>query len=141
MCIRDSDLVNGMFVGFYSIALFLDLQVLEILYFILLIGFCKYSLDSNKEKARFGLIESIYRWKQDQESDAMQEVQDRDPTGSDVLVPQGPLVAGAMAAESASALEAESGVTTAPARGTQRAGNTIGSAAAYAANQYARKAS
>ncbi len=137
------DLVNGMFVGFYCIALFLDLQVLEILYFILLIGFCKYSLESKKEKARFGLIESIYRWKQDQESDAMQEVQDRDPTGSDVLVPQGPLVAGAMAAESATAsvLEAESGVTTAPARGTQRAGNTIGSAAAYAANQYARKAS
>ncbi len=58
------DMLNGLFVAFYCVAFFLDLMVLEILYFVFLVGYCKYALDRSKRKRGRGLIASIYRWKQ-----------------------------------------------------------------------------
>ena len=55
------DLINGLFISFYCVALFLDLMLLEITYFIFLIGYCKYSLDRPVKVMNFSLIDSIYR--------------------------------------------------------------------------------
>jgi len=52
-------------IAFYCVALFLDLMIIEITYFVFLVTACKYSLDRAKEAPTYGLIDSIYRWRQD----------------------------------------------------------------------------
>jgi len=59
------DLINALIIAFYCVALFLDLMIIEITYFVFLVTACKYSLDRAKEAPTYGLIDSIYRWRQD----------------------------------------------------------------------------
>ncbi|OED38096.1 hypothetical protein AB833_20595 [Chromatiales bacterium (ex Bugula neritina AB1)] len=67
------DLLNSMFLGFFVVAVFLDLMIYELLYFLILLGFCKYTLDrtearvngtsSTKEIPEInGPVNSIYRF-------------------------------------------------------------------------------
>lgn len=58
------DLLNSLFIGFYTVALFLDLMVIEVTYFVFLVGTCKYILDNKKSRPFFTIIDSVYRWKQ-----------------------------------------------------------------------------
>ena len=87
------DLLNSLFLGFFVVAIFLDLMIYEIMYFILMLGFVKYTLDRATEPKRRGLIDSIYRLGQnssrrntddDDKKDAEDQVQedssDDDPT-------------------------------------------------------------
>ncbi len=64
------DLLNSLFIAFYSIAFFLDLMVLEITYCIILLGTCKYCLEKRKMPTFRSLIDSIYLWKNDNNEDA-----------------------------------------------------------------------
>ena len=57
------DLLNSLFVAFYCVAFFLDLMILEVLYFIFLVGAAKYCIDNKKRRSVRALIDSIYRWK------------------------------------------------------------------------------
>jgi len=59
------DLINGLLLAFYVVALFLDLMIFEIFYCVILVAACKYSLDRVKEAPTHSLISSIYRWRQD----------------------------------------------------------------------------
>jgi len=60
------DLLNSMFLGFFIVAVFLDLMLYELLYFLILLGFVKYNLDRKTErKPHRGVIDSIYRTGQD----------------------------------------------------------------------------
>lgn len=58
------DLLNSLFLAFYTVAFFLDLMIIEVTYFVFLIGVCKYYLDQKRSRSVWSLIESIYRWKQ-----------------------------------------------------------------------------
>ena len=54
------DLINSLLIAFYTVALFLDMMVFELLYLLILAGFCKYCLDRPRKEPRFGFIKSIY---------------------------------------------------------------------------------
>jgi len=58
-----NDLLNSLFIAFYCVAFFLDLMILEVLYFIFLVGAAKYCIDNKKRRSVRSLIQSIYRWK------------------------------------------------------------------------------
>jgi len=74
-----NDLLNALFISFYSVAFFLDLMVHEVLYFVLLLGICKYCLDKGdgKETVR-SLIDSIYSWRQGSGETAPQKITAQD---------------------------------------------------------------
>ena len=55
------DLLNSLALAFFVVALFLDLMTYDILYFILLMSFCKYNLDRAPPPKKHKLIDSIYR--------------------------------------------------------------------------------
>ena len=87
------DLLNSLFLGFFVVAIFLDLMIYEIMYFILMLGFVKYTLDRATEPKRRSLIDSIYRLgqnssrrhsddeeKKDAEDQAQEDSSDDDPT-------------------------------------------------------------
>ena len=63
------DLLNSTFIGFYTVALFLDLMINEMTYFIFLVGICKYCLDARKKRSFRSLIDSIYNWRKDAEAE------------------------------------------------------------------------
>ena len=58
------DLINSVYLGFFIVAIFLDLMIYEILYFVILIGFVKYTLDRQTAPKERRLIDSIYRYGQ-----------------------------------------------------------------------------
>jgi hypothetical protein len=63
------DLLNSLLLAFFMVAIFLDLMIYEILYFIIVMSFCKYNLDredapkNDREDApkKHSPIDSIYR--------------------------------------------------------------------------------
>ena len=63
------DLLNSTFIGFYTVALFLDLMINEMTYFVFLAGICKYCLDARKKRTFRSLIDSIYNWRKDAEAE------------------------------------------------------------------------
>lgn len=79
------DLINSLFIGFYSVAFFLDLMILEITYFIFLVGTCKYCLDNRKRHTIRSMIESIYRWRQEAKAE---EVQAESAYANSIMVPE-----------------------------------------------------
>lgn len=54
------DLLNGLFLAFFMVSIFLDLMIYEILYFIIMMSFCKYRLDREGAPVKHRLINSIY---------------------------------------------------------------------------------
>jgi len=60
-----NDLLNSLFIAFYCVAFFLDLMVLEILYWMFLLAAAKYCLDHKKKRSVRSLITSIYQRKKD----------------------------------------------------------------------------
>jgi len=64
------DLLNSLYLGFFVVAVFLDLMIYEILYFLIMLGFAKYTLDRATEPKQRGLIDSIYRIGQANDNDA-----------------------------------------------------------------------
>lgn len=59
-----NDMLNALFISFYAVALFLDLMMMEVMYFVLLLGVCKYCLDKSDGKETVSsLIKSIYDWR------------------------------------------------------------------------------
>ncbi len=63
------DLLNSLFLGFFVVAIFLDLMIFEILYFLIMLGFAKYTLDRATAPKQRSLIDSIYRFGQDSKND------------------------------------------------------------------------
>jgi len=59
------DLLNSLYLGFFTVAIFLDLMIYEILYFLIMLGFVKYRLDRTTDSTESSLIDSIYRIGQD----------------------------------------------------------------------------
>ncbi len=57
------DLITGLFIGFFCVSLFLDLMIYEVLYFVLLVGYCKYSVDKPRKAPKRWLVDSIYKLK------------------------------------------------------------------------------
>lgn len=55
------DLLNSLYLGFFMVAIFLDLMIYEILYFLILLGFVKYRLDRATQPIQENIINSIYR--------------------------------------------------------------------------------
>jgi len=66
-----NDLLNSLFISFYCVAFFIDLMVLEIFYFVFLLGAAKYCLDNKKTRSVRSLISSIYVWKKDSEAEGV----------------------------------------------------------------------
>ena len=64
------DLLNSLFIAFYTVALFLDLMIIELTYLIFITGACKYCLDKRKKTTLRSLIDSIYRWRQEAKEEA-----------------------------------------------------------------------
>ncbi len=57
------DIINCLYLGFFTIALFLDLMLYEFLYFIILLGFSKYLMDNpfKTDTFRINVDNSIYK--------------------------------------------------------------------------------
>jgi hypothetical protein len=55
------DLLNGLMLAFFMVSIFLDLMIYEILYFIMVLSFCKYNLDRAATPVEHRMIDSIYR--------------------------------------------------------------------------------
>jgi len=83
------DLINSLFIAFYMVALFLDLFILEVTYFVFLCGTCKYLLDRRKKRSIHSLIASIYRWRQGDEEDKFAPARQN----QSVLAADGPVTA------------------------------------------------
>lgn len=58
------DLLNALYLGFFVVAVFLDLMVYEILYMVLIMGFAKYCIDRPREVKVRKYKKSIYRFGQ-----------------------------------------------------------------------------
>ncbi len=58
------DLLNSVFLGFFVVAVFLDLMVYELMYLTLVLGFAKYAIDRQVEPATRQPKSSIYRMDQ-----------------------------------------------------------------------------
>jgi len=58
------DLLNSLFLAFFMVAIFLDLMIYEIMYFIFLLSFSKYILDRKDAPEKHRLIDSIYRFRE-----------------------------------------------------------------------------
>ena len=58
------DLLNALYLGFFVVAVFLDLMVYEILYMVLIMGFAKYCIDRPQETKVRKHKKSIYRFGQ-----------------------------------------------------------------------------
>lgn len=56
------DLINATLLSFFMVAVFLDLMLYEMLYFLLVINFSKYCLDREKAPKKRRLLDSIYRY-------------------------------------------------------------------------------
>lgn len=63
------DLLNSLYLAFYTVALFLDLMIVEVTYFVFLAGVCKYCLDGRKRRTFRSLIDSIYNWRKDAQAE------------------------------------------------------------------------
>lgn len=80
------DLLNSLFIAFYTVALFLDLMIIELTYFIFIVGTCKYCLEKRKKTSFRSLIGSIYRWRQ--ETDVEEVVVRESAYASSISVPE-----------------------------------------------------
>lgn len=76
------DLINALYLGFFMVAIFLDLMIYEILWFLIMLGFVKYTLDRATAPKQRGLIDSIYRYGQDshrKDEETTEEPEDNEP--------------------------------------------------------------
>ncbi|MDB4223189.1 O-antigen ligase family protein [Granulosicoccus sp.] len=55
------DLLNSLLLAMFMVAIFLDLMIYEIVYFVFLLSFAKYNLDRENPPEKHRLIDSIYR--------------------------------------------------------------------------------
>lgn len=68
------DLLNSLLVGFFMVSIFLDLMIYQILYFIVAMVFCKYTLDRASAPKQHRLIDSIYRYKASSKKEASEHI-------------------------------------------------------------------
>jgi len=55
------DLITSTFIGCYAAGMFIDMMIIELLYFIFLLGTCKYILDLQARSRVATIQDSIYR--------------------------------------------------------------------------------